>query len=88
MRQLDATRTTIVPKLPPDRHTPLPLGYARNIQPTKTMRTFEICYFLLTSPSAPMQRAIVQATDSMTARRIFEQQNPATRVASQPREVR
>lgn len=52
------------------------------------MRSFEITYMLKNSPSSPTQHAIIQATDPMTARRIFEQQNPGCKVVSAPREIR
>lgn len=51
------------------------------------MRTFEICYILKGSSNASTQRAIIQASDSVMARRIFEQQNPGCKVVSTPREI-
>ena len=53
-----------------------------------TMRTFEICYILKTSTNSITQRAIIQATDTTMARRIFEQQNPQCKIVSAPREIR
>jgi hypothetical protein len=52
------------------------------------MRTFEISYILKTSSNSTMQRAIIQASDTVMARRIFEQQNPQCKVVSAPREIR
>ncbi len=51
------------------------------------MRSFEITYFV-SGANALMQRTIVQASDPVMARRIFEQQNPQCRVAGTPREIR
>jgi hypothetical protein len=62
-----------------------------NVIPTPrnppVMRTFEICYILKGSSNASTQRAIIQASDSVMARRIFEQQNPGCKVVSTPREI-
>ena len=61
-------------------------SFTLSIHPT--MRTFEISYMLKTSSNSATQKATVQATDSVMARRIFEQQNPQCKVVSTPREVR
>lgn len=52
------------------------------------MRSFEISYMLKTSSNAATLKAVIQAPDSVTARRIFEQQNPQCKVVSTPREIR
>lgn len=52
------------------------------------MRTFEICYVLTNSSNSATQRTTVQASDSVMARRIFEQQNPQCRVVATPREIK
>lgn len=52
------------------------------------MRSFEISYVLKTSTSGVTQRAIIQASDTVMARRIFEQQNPQCKVLAAPREIR
>lgn len=51
------------------------------------MRTFEITYVLVNSPSTPMQRTTIQATDTVTVRRIFEQQNPQCKLVGSPRAI-
>lgn len=52
------------------------------------MKTYEIAYMLKTSSNSATQRITVQASDSVMARRIFEQQNPQCKIASTPREIR
>lgn len=52
------------------------------------MRSFEISYVLKNSSNSAMHRTIVQATDTVMARRIFEQQNPGCKIVATPREVR
>jgi hypothetical protein len=52
------------------------------------MRTFEISYVLKNSSNSTTQRTTVQASDSVMARRIFEQQNPECRVVGTPREIK
>jgi len=52
------------------------------------MRSFEISYILKTSTNSITQRVIIQASDSIMARRIFEQQNPQCKVVATPREIR
>ena len=52
------------------------------------MRSFEISYVLKTSSNSITHRVIIQANDSITARRIFEQQNPECKVVANPREIR
>jgi hypothetical protein len=51
-----------------------------------THRQFEIA-FRLNSSNAATQYTVVTATDSVMARRIFEQQNPACKVVSTPKDV-
>jgi hypothetical protein len=51
-----------------------------------THRQFEISFRLSGSNDAT-QRTVITATDSVTARRIFEQQNPSSKVTSTPRDV-
>lgn len=52
------------------------------------MRTFEIKFVIKNSSNSAMQTMTVQATDTVMARRIFEQQNPGCRIAGTPREIR
>jgi len=52
------------------------------------MRSFEISFVLKTSTNSITQRAIIQANDSIMARRIFEQQNPQCKVVANPREIK
>jgi len=52
------------------------------------MRTFEIAYILKSSSNSTTQYAIIQASDTIMARRIFEQQNPGCKVMAAPREIR
>lgn len=51
-----------------------------------THRQFEVA-FRLNGSNAATQRTIITATDSVTARRLFEQQNPACKVNSTPKDV-
>ncbi len=51
-----------------------------------THRQFEIA-FRLNGSNAATQYTVVTAIDSVMARRIFEQQNPACKVVSTPRDV-
>lgn len=52
------------------------------------MRTFEISYILKNSSNSAIQRTTVQASDTIMARRIFEQQNPGCKIVGTPREIR
>lgn len=52
------------------------------------MRSFEISFILTGSSNVTTQKMIIQATDPVMARKIFEQQNPGCRVVSTPREIR
>ena len=52
------------------------------------MRNFEISYILKTSTNSITQRTVIQANDSIMARRIFEQQNPQCKVVANPREIK
>ena len=52
------------------------------------MRSFEITYILKNSSNAAQHRTIVQATDTVMARKIFEQQNPGCKIVATPREIR
>ena len=60
------------------------------IKPTQILmsqRVFEISYILRTSSNAATQRAYISATDTVMARRIFEQQNPACKVVASVKDV-
>jgi hypothetical protein len=52
-----------------------------------SQRQFEISFRLVNS-SSPTQQTIISASDPMTARRIFEQQNPKCAIFGSPRELR
>ncbi|WP_193211157.1 hypothetical protein [Luteolibacter marinus] len=52
------------------------------------MRSFEITYVLKNSSNSALHRTIIQATDTVMARKIFEQQNPGLRIVATPREIR
>ena len=52
------------------------------------MRNFEISFILQTSSNSITQRTVIQANDSIMARRIFEQQNPQCKVVANPREIK
>lgn len=52
------------------------------------MRSFEISYMLKNSSNAATLRTVIQATDTVMARRVFEQQNPGCKIVSAPREIR
>ena len=52
------------------------------------MRNFEISFILKTSTNSITQRTVIQANDSIMARRIFEQQNPQCKVVANPREIK
>lgn len=52
------------------------------------MRSFEISYILKNSSNSATQRTIIQASDTVMARRIFEQQNPGCKIMGTPREIR
>jgi hypothetical protein len=51
-----------------------------------THRQFEIA-FRLNGSNAATQHTVITATDSVMGRRIFEQQNPACKVVSTPKEM-
>jgi hypothetical protein len=51
------------------------------------MKKYEIAFRLIKGNSS-RQKTTVQASDSFTARRIFTQQNPGSRIVSVPTEVR
>jgi hypothetical protein len=52
-----------------------------------SQRLFEINFRLVNSTS-PTQRTLISATDPLTARRIFEQQNPQCAIFGSPKELR
>jgi len=51
------------------------------------MKKYEIA-FRLTKGNSGQQKTTVSASDSFTARRIFNQQNPGCKIISVPTEVR
>ncbi len=53
-----------------------------------SLRSFEISYVLTGSSNSATLKAIIQATDTVMARRIFEQQNPGCKVVASPKEIR
>lgn len=52
-----------------------------------SQRLFEISYVLRDSSNATTQRALIHASDTVMARRLFEQQNPACKVVASPKDV-
>jgi len=66
-----------------------PVRFEPSTQPHIPMsqRLFEISYILRNSSNSATQRAYVNASDTVMARRIFEQQNPACKIVSSPKDV-